>query len=51
MTVSLALDGAGLGAVWGSQLATSMLGDAGFDEVRVVEVESDPINYYYIGRK
>ena len=51
MTVSLALDGAGLGAVWGSQLATSMLGDAGFDDVRVVEVESDPINYYYIGRK
>jgi SAM-dependent methyltransferase len=51
MTVSLALDGAGLGAVWGSQLATSMLGDAGFDDVRVVEVESDPINNYYIGGK
>ena len=26
MTVSLALDGAGLGAAWGTQLATSMLG-------------------------
>ena len=51
MTVSLALDGAGLGAAWGRQLATSMLGDAGFDDVRVVEVESDPINNYYIGRK
>jgi 2-polyprenyl-3-methyl-5-hydroxy-6-metoxy-1,4-benzoquinol methylase len=51
MTVSLALDGAGLGAVWGTQLATSMLGDAGFDDVRVVEVESDPINNYYIARK
>ena len=51
MTVSLALDGAGLGAVWGSQVATSMLGDAGFDDVQVAEIESDPINNYYIARK
>jgi 2-polyprenyl-3-methyl-5-hydroxy-6-metoxy-1,4-benzoquinol methylase len=51
MTVSLAMDGAGLGAVWGRQLATSMLADAGFDDVVVAEVESDPINYYYIARK
>ncbi len=51
MTVSLALDGAGLGAVWGTQLATSMLADAGFADVRVAEVESDPINNYYIARK
>ena len=51
MTVSLALDGAGLGAVWGRQLATSMLADAGFDDVQVAEVESDPINNYYIARK
>ena len=51
MTVSLALDGAGLGAAWGTQLATSMLADAGFDDVRVAEVESDPINNYYIAIK
>jgi len=51
MTVSLAYDGAGLGAVWGTQLATSMLADAGFDDVRVAEVESDPLNAYYIARK
>ena len=51
MTVSLALDGAGLGTVWGRQLATSMLADAGFGDVTVEEVESDPINYYYIARK
>jgi 2-polyprenyl-3-methyl-5-hydroxy-6-metoxy-1,4-benzoquinol methylase len=51
MTVSLALDGVGLGTAWGTQLATSMLGDAGFGDVRVVEVESDPINSYYIARK
>ena len=51
MTVSLALDGAGLGAVWGRQLAISMLADAGFDDVAVAEVESDVINNYYIARK
>ncbi|MDD4867313.1 MAG: class I SAM-dependent methyltransferase [Mycobacterium sp.] len=51
MTVSLAMDGAGLGAVWGSQLAVSMLNNAGFDDVRIAEVEADPINYYYIARK
>jgi 2-polyprenyl-3-methyl-5-hydroxy-6-metoxy-1,4-benzoquinol methylase len=51
MTVSLSADGAGLGAVWGRQLATSMLSDAGFDEVLVEEIESDPINNYYIAKK
>ncbi len=51
MPVSLALDGEGLGAAWGTQLATSMLGDAGFGDVRVAEIESDPINNYYIARK
>ncbi len=51
MTVSLAADGAGLGAVWGRQLATSMLGEAGFDDVSVAEIETDPFNYYYIARK
>jgi ubiquinone/menaquinone biosynthesis C-methylase UbiE len=51
MSVSLALDGAGLGTAWGHQLATSMLADAGFREVRTQEVESDPINLYYIARK
>ena len=47
MSVSLGLDGAGLGTVWGRQLATSMLADAGFTEVAVSEIESDPLNYYY----
>jgi len=51
MTVSLALEGAGLGAAWGTQLASSMLKDAGFDDVQVVDIESDPINNYYIARK
>lgn len=51
MTVSLALDGAGLGTAWGTQLAVKMVGDAGFDDVRVAEIEADPINNYYIAKK
>lgn len=51
MTVSLALGGAGLGTAWGWQLATSMLAAAGFADVRVAEIESDPINNYYIATK
>lgn len=51
MTVSLALEGAGLGTCWGTQLALSMLADAGFADVTVAEVESDPTNSYFIARK
>jgi SAM-dependent methyltransferase len=51
MSVSLGLDGAGLGTCWGRQLATSMLADAGFGDVQVDEIESDPINFYYVARK
>lgn len=28
-----------------------MLGEAGFADVRVADIESDPINNYYIARK
>jgi hypothetical protein len=51
MSVSLAFDGAGLGTAWGRQLALSMLGDAGFKDVRVEEIETDPINSYYVAKK
>jgi SAM-dependent methyltransferase len=51
MSVSLGLDGDGLGTVWGRQLAESMLADAGFRDVSVSEIESDPFNNYYIARK
>jgi SAM-dependent methyltransferase len=50
MTVSLALDGDGLGTMWGRQLATRMLHDAGFTSVEVTSVESDLFNDYYIAR-
>ncbi|MBV8966056.1 MAG: methyltransferase domain-containing protein, partial [Mycobacteriaceae bacterium] len=51
MSVSLAFGGAGLGTVWGRQLALSMLADAGFTDVRVEEIDTDPINYYYVAIK
>ncbi|MCV7153240.1 class I SAM-dependent methyltransferase [Mycolicibacterium pyrenivorans] len=51
MSVSLGLDGDGLGTCWGREVATSMLADAGFDDVAVREIESDPLNFYYIATK
>ncbi|MBW3548675.1 MAG: class I SAM-dependent methyltransferase [Actinobacteria bacterium] len=51
MTVSLALGGAGLGTVWGRQLATRMLHDAGFSSVDVTQVDDDLFNDYFIAGK
>ena len=50
MSVSLGLNGSGLGTVWGRQLATAMLEDAGFADIRVSEIESDRLNYSYIAQ-
>jgi len=50
MTVSLALKGRDLGAMWGKELATQMLNDAGFSSVQVKEISHDPMNYYYISK-
>jgi SAM-dependent methyltransferase len=51
MTVSLALDGVGLGAAWGEQTALSMLGAAGFTNVNVAHVDGDVFNVYYVARR
>jgi 2-polyprenyl-3-methyl-5-hydroxy-6-metoxy-1,4-benzoquinol methylase len=51
MTVSLSAGGAGLGTAWGQELAISMLADAGFTQVNIREVDTDPFNNYYIARK
>jgi SAM-dependent methyltransferase len=51
MTVSLALDGDGLGTAWGTQTAVQMLHEAGFGHVDVNEVETDPLNCYYIATR
>ena len=50
MSVSLANDGAGLGAAWGKEKALEMLGEAGFGYVRVEQLPHDILNYYYIVR-
>lgn len=51
MSVSLGLGGDGLGTAWGLQLATSMLHDAGFGDVRKIDVAADPVNAYLACRK
>lgn len=50
MTVSLALNGHGLGAMWGKEKAIEMLNEAGFTKVEVKQLPHDPINYYYIAK-
>jgi len=49
MTVSLAHGGAGLGTAWGTGLATRMLREAGFTDVRLFE-RVDPANSLYAAR-
>lgn len=51
MTVSLALDGDGLGTVWGVETAQRMLAEAGFSDVRMSSVPEDFINAYYTARR
>ncbi|PKB80059.1 MAG: transcriptional regulator [SAR202 cluster bacterium Io17-Chloro-G9] len=51
MTTSLAYEGAGLGTMWGEQLARQYLADAGFGEVQVKQMEGDPLHNYFIASK
>lgn len=51
MTVSLAQGGLGLGAMWGKQLAESMLRAAGFDAIERQDLPHDPLNTYFVSRK
>jgi 2-polyprenyl-3-methyl-5-hydroxy-6-metoxy-1,4-benzoquinol methylase len=51
MTVSLAQGGEGLGTVWGEQLATELLHEAGFPEVEIKHQPADVLNSYYICRR
>ena len=52
MQVSLALDGAGLGTVWGRELAIQMLGEAGFSDVSTHDAPpADPFNLIYVSKK
>ena len=51
MTVSLSENGAGLGTMWGEELARSMLQEAGFTRVDVEKLPHDFQNVYYIIKK
>jgi hypothetical protein len=51
MTVSLADDGMGLGAMWGEEKAREMLGDAGFTSIQTAYVDGDTLNTYFIATK
>jgi SAM-dependent methyltransferase len=51
LTVSLAEGGAGLGAVWGEELARRLLADAGFVDVEVHDVPDDPLDSVYVARR
>jgi SAM-dependent methyltransferase len=51
MPVGLVDGGAGLGMMWGRQLAEQMLGQAGFGRVSVMEIPNDPFNLHFYCRK
>jgi SAM-dependent methyltransferase len=51
MTVSLAHGGAGIGTMFGEQLARTMLAAAGFVAVEVHPAPGDPANALYVSRK
>jgi 2-polyprenyl-3-methyl-5-hydroxy-6-metoxy-1,4-benzoquinol methylase len=51
MTVSLASNGAGLGAMWGEEKAREMLKEAGFTRVEVKKLPHDFSSIYYIIKK
>ena len=48
MTVSLAQGGAGLGTMWGEELAQEMLHKAGFETIDVHRLDHDFQNNFYV---
>lgn len=51
MTVSLALNGEGLGAMWGEEQAYQLLTEAGFTHVEVKRLPHDIQNSYFVATK
>jgi hypothetical protein len=51
ISVSLAQNGAGLGAMWGKEKAIEVLKNSGFTNVEVKTLAHDFQNYYYIAMK
>lgn len=50
MPVSLGQGGEALGTMWGVELATDMLGRAGFGDVQVSRLPHDAFNAYFVAR-
>ena len=50
MTVSLAQGGAGLGTMWGEEMAHTMLTEAGFNSVDIHQLAHDFQNNFYIAK-
>lgn len=48
--VSLAQGGAGLGTMWGVELASEMLALAGFEDIGLTRLPTDPFNVYFVAR-
>jgi 2-polyprenyl-3-methyl-5-hydroxy-6-metoxy-1,4-benzoquinol methylase len=51
MTVSLAVGGAGLGAMWGAETAQRMLEEAGFHDLVMHELPHDGMSMYCVARR
>ena len=51
MAVSLGQGGAGLGAMWGVELAEAMLRTAGFTSIAMHRLPHDPMNVYVVSRR
>ena len=51
MSVSLAQDGMGLGALWGEEKAVEMLRAAGFDNIDINKLDHDFQNNFYVVSK
>ncbi|HKK09461.1 MAG TPA: hypothetical protein VJ939_01435, partial [Bacteroidales bacterium] len=50
MPVGLSENGMGLGMMWGRDQAVSLLTQAGFINIQVLEMEHDPFNVHYLCR-
>lgn len=51
MTVSLSGNGAGLGTMWGEEMAIEMLNRAGFDKIEIHQLAHDFQNNFYVMTK
>jgi hypothetical protein len=51
MPVGLVDGGAGLGMMWGREMAVDLLKAGGFQDVQVLEMADDPFNLHFFCRR